>query len=221
MLFRIELQMFRTIVVILAFILVTGCASHKKASDASPASAPSDENSEDQSTVPEAKIHISYSHAGDYLSSMVVTKYDGADTLRTGTSPEGSTATVRFTGGVVVWQFSVEKAFLSGMPLIGGKQKPYAPNEVKYGLLPEHFVATIPDNGAPETLEPDHYYVFMVTRGSGSVSYQAVKVNGDGSLEGYVADPRAGDSYQICCNIAADFTLTPPIANPPLNQLSP
>ncbi len=171
--------------------------------------------------MPEAKIHISYSHAGDYLSSMVVTKYDGADTLRTGTSPEGSTATVRFTGGVVVWQFSVEKAFLSGMPLIGGKQKPYAPNEVKYGLLPEHFVATIPDNGAPETLEPDHYYVFMVTRGSGSVSYQAVKVNGDGSLEGYVADPRAGDSYQICCNIAADFTLTPPIANPPLNQLSP
>ncbi len=222
MILRNETWVLRSVSAILAAALIFGCASHKKAPAESPTAAPAtDENPEDQSGAPEAKIHISYSRPGDFLSSMIVTKYDGADTLRTGISPEGTTATVRFSGGVIVWQFAVEKAFLSGVPLIGGKPKPYAPDEVKYGSLPEHFVETIPDNGAPEALEPDHYYVFMVTRASGSVSYQAVKVNGDGSLEGYIADPRAGDSYQICCNVPADFTLTPPVANPALNPVSP
>jgi hypothetical protein len=35
-----------------------------------------------------------------------------------------------------------------------------------------------------------------------------VKVNGDGSLEAYEADPRAGSSFWLCCNLAGDFTLT-------------
>ncbi|MGH7933000.1 MAG: hypothetical protein ACREQN_07500, partial [Candidatus Binataceae bacterium] len=60
----------------------------------------------------------------------------------------------------------------------------------------------------PEPLEPDHYYIFEVSRGSGSISWEAVKVSADGSLESYVAEPRAGTSYRLCCNVGLDFTVT-------------
>jgi hypothetical protein len=141
---------------------------------------------------------------------MSVTKYSGAEPLKTNTTKEGQATTVRFAGGVTVWQFGVEKGFLTGVPVIGTAQKPYAPSEVKYGVLPPHFAASIPDTGPPEPLESDHYYVFAATRGSGSTSYESVKVNGDGSLEAFEADPRAGTSYWLCCDIPADFAVTAP-----------
>jgi hypothetical protein len=146
----------------------------------------------------------------DYLSSLSVTKYSGAEPLKTDATKGGQATTVRFAGGVTVWQFAVEKGFLTGVPVIGATQKPYAPAEVKYGVLPAHFDASIPDSGPPEPLESDHYYVFAATRGSGSTSYEAVKVNGDGSLEAFEADPRAGTSYWLCCDIPADFAVTAP-----------
>ncbi|MGO8802050.1 hypothetical protein, partial [Candidatus Binatus sp.] len=49
------------------------------------------------------------------------------------------------------------------------------------------------------------YYVFQIERQSGSSSYQAVKVQADGSLQAYNAQPRAGSSYLLCCNVTADF----------------
>jgi hypothetical protein len=47
--------------------------------------------------------------------------------------------------------------------------------------------------------------VFQIERQSGSTSYQAVKVLADGSLQAYNAQPRAGSSYLLCCNVTSDF----------------
>jgi hypothetical protein len=155
---------------------------------------------------PDAKIHISYSRHGDFLNSLTVTEYAAAETVLSepGTGPSASI--IRFDGGVVVWQIGVEKKLLADVPLLG-EQKPYAISQVIYGKLPPSFVATVPDSGPPTPLEPDHYYVFTVTRASGVTSYEAVKVNGDGSLEAYEAEPRAGDSFRLCCDISPDFVV--------------
>ena len=159
---------------------------------------------------PEAKIQISYSQPNDFLDTLSLTKYSGANTLTTGSGGSSGAATVvRFEGGVPVWQIDVEPGMFSQMPL-GFSAKNYAVNEVKYGKVPPHFVQSIPDLGPPEPLEPGHFYIFSVTRKSGSISYDAVKVNADGSLQAYEADPRAGTSFRLCCNLPADFTATPP-----------
>lgn len=197
-----------SITMILVIATIGGCAAHQATPAISDQPAP-DQTASGGTAPPEAKIHISYAHRDEFLDSMVVTKYSSADALAARAQENGA-AIIRFDTGIVVWQFAVAKAFLSGMPGLGSGEKGYAPAEVKYGDLPPHFDASIPDSGPPEPLEANHYYVFAVTRGSGSVSYEAVKVNGDGSLEAYEADPRAGTSYRLCCNIAADFTLTPP-----------
>jgi hypothetical protein len=161
-----------------------------------------------QAPSPEAKINISYSKPNDYLSSMVVTKYSAANTIAT--TPKGSNGvatTVLFEGGVVVWQADIDISTISGLPGIGSK-KPYIVSHVKYGEIPRGFQQAAPESGPPEPLEPDNYYVFSVIRASGSTNYEAVKVQADGSLVAYDADPRAGNSFQLCCNVAPDFTVT-------------
>lgn len=198
------------LLILLDVLIGGGCSSHLTTPAAgAPASAASPD-AEETPAGPEAKIHISYALPGDYLSSLSVTKYSGAQPLKTIATKQGEATTARFEGGVVVWQFTVEKGLLTGVPVIGTAQQPYAPAEVKYGVLPPHFAASIPDNGPPEPLESDHYYVFAATRGSGSTSYEAVKVIGDGSLEAFEADPRAGTSYWLCCDLPADFAVTAP-----------
>jgi hypothetical protein len=191
--------------VLLAALIIGGCASHQK----QPAAAPSPSSPPADSAPPpgaEAKINISYSHPGDYLSSLVVTKYSLAtNLLTTPGGKQGSESIVRFSGDVRVWQIDVDKGLLSDVPIIG-KDQPYAPSEVKYGLMPNGFVQTAPNSGPPEPLEPSNYYVFSVTRASGSTSFEAVKVDSDGSLEAYAAEPRAGTSFSLCCNLSADFT---------------
>ncbi|HXR24377.1 MAG TPA: hypothetical protein VN742_03370 [Candidatus Binataceae bacterium] len=193
---------------LILLVLIAGCASHQGTSPTADASA--SPAAAETSAGPEAKIHVSYAHPGDYLSSLAVTKYSGAQPLKTIPTKDGDAITARFDGGVTVWQVGVEKGLLAGVPMIGTEAQRYAPAEVKYGELPPHFVASIPDSGPPEPLESDHYYVFAATRGSGSTSYEAVKVNGDGSLEAFDADPRAGTSYWLCCNLPADFAVTAP-----------
>jgi hypothetical protein len=193
---------------LLLLAVITGCASHQNTLPPDEASA--SPAAEETPAGPEAKIHVSYAHRGDYLSSLTVTKYSGAQPLKTIPTKDGDAITARFEGGVTVWQVGVEKGFLAGVPMIGASEQRYAPAEVKYGDLPAHFVAAVPDSGPPEPLESDHYYVFAATRGSGSTSYEAVKVNGDGSLEAYEADPRAGTSYWLCCDLPADFAVTAP-----------
>lgn len=198
----------RPLLVLLPLLTVLGCASRDSSSETTPSSNASPAT--EAIPGPEAKIQISYSHPNDYLSSMVVTKYSAAQVLETYATKAGSASVVRFDGGVTVWQFAVEEQMLAGVPMLGRKERRReAPKEVKYGVLPGDFRQSMPENGPAEPLEPNHYYVFAVTRGSGSVSYEAVKVNGDGSLEAYEADPRAGTSFRLCCDVAADFTITP------------
>jgi len=188
---------------ILAAGLSPGCSSHSALPAPSASAA-----AEAMPAGPEAKIHVSYAHPDDFLTSLTVTKYSAAQPLKTIPTKDGDAMTVRFEGGLIVWQFDVEKGLLAGVPVVGGKESRYAPPEVKYGELPQHFAALIPDSGPPEPLESGHYYVFAVTRGSGSMSYEVAKVNADGSLEAFEADPRAGSSFWLCCNLPGDFVIS-------------
>jgi hypothetical protein len=194
---------------------LAGCATRSKPTAGSAGGAAAGQALDDGAPRgPEAKIHISYSHPGDYLTTLSVTKYSAADTVVTtpgGTGTTGAASIIRFEGGVPAWQIDDEKGVFSTMP-IGGSNANFAISEVKYGLVPAHFEQSMPVSGPPEPLESDHYYVFSVTRASGSISYEAVKVNGDGSLQAYAADPRAGTSFRLCCDLPVDFTITAPPA---------
>jgi hypothetical protein len=200
-------------------LLASGCAAHKSTDRAVSQTEVNAPQTTDTAPLPgpEAKIHISYARPNDFLGSLTVTKYSAAQTLLTlDAKNSGAASIVRFDGGVGVWQVDVDKSLLSDVPVLG-RDKGYSPTEVKYGAVPARFVQSVPDGGPPEPLEPDHYYIFTVTRASGSASYEAVKVDSDGSLEAYEAEPRAGTSFRLCCNVGADFTIaaTPRTANPP------
>ena len=186
-------------------LLAASCASAKNNSHASPTdTSQGSENAPPPG--PEAKINISYSRPGDFLTSLTVTEYAGAETVLTESGKSRSASIIRFEGGVVIWSIGLQKKLLADVPVLG-KAKSYAVTEIVYGKLPANFVSTIPESGTPQPLQPDHYYVFAATRASGVTSYEAVKVNGDGSLEAYAADPRAGDSFRLCCDITADFVV--------------
>lgn len=189
-------------------LLASACASGKN--KASPPSTHSQQTSDSGPPPgPDAKIHISYSRPGDFLNSLTVTEYAAAETVLSEAGKGPASAIIRFDGGVVIWQIGVEKKLVANVPLLGEHERePYAISEVSYGKLPANFAATVPESGPPMPLEPDHYYIFTVTRASGVTSYEAVKVNGDGSLEAYEAEPRAGDSFRLCCDISPDFVIS-------------
>jgi hypothetical protein len=196
---------------LLAVCLIAGCAS------ASTASKPAAQASTNAPLPgPDAKINISYGRPGDFLNSLTVTEYSAAETVlaRSGKSPSASI--IRFDGGMVIWQIGMKKKLLADVPILGDS-KSYAVTEVIYGKLPANFVSTIPDAGPPQPLQSDHYYVFTVTRASGATSYEAVKVNGDGSLEAYAAEPRAGDSFRLCCDLTPDFVINANAMTTPAN----
>jgi hypothetical protein len=188
-----------------ACLIFTGCASHKS-SPASSSQSKAQSAGNTSPTGPDAKINISYSRPGDFLKSLTVTEYDAAQTILTESSKGHLASIIRFDGGIVIWEVGVKEKLLADVPLLG-ESKLDAVSQVVYGKLPPNFVATIPDNGPPQPLQADHYYIFTVVRASGVTSYEAVKVNGDGSLEGYTAEPRAGDSFRVCCEVAADFVV--------------
>jgi hypothetical protein len=187
-------------------IFAIGCSLHKSAS---PPPAPPPQVADNTPLPgPEAKIHISYARTNDYLDSLLVIKYSGAVNVMTLNDKDGRTSSIiRFDGGVGVWQIDVDKSMFSDFPVIGS-DKAYAPAEVKYGSVPARFLQSVPGGDPPEPLEPDRFYIFTVTRAFGSTSYEAVKVDTDGSLETYEAEPRAGTSFRLCCNLGADFTAT-------------
>jgi hypothetical protein len=187
-------------------LIAGGCALGKKkavSSSTRSAQTPDDDTSP---PAPEAKIGISYSRPGDFLNSLTVTEYSGAETVLTESGKGPLASIIRFNGGVVIWHIGVAKGLLADVPVLS-EHKRYALSKVVYGKLPANFVSTIPESGPPQPLEPDHYYVFTVVRESGATSYEAVKVNADGSLEAYAAEPRAGDSFRLCCDLAPDFVV--------------
>jgi hypothetical protein len=154
-----------------------------------------------------AKIQILYTHRGDYLTSLTVTKYSTAAILRNRPSPNGTVSMVRFDGGEPVWKIEVNRGFsplLSPLPGMDENKK-FAVTEISYGDLPAHFMKDLPTLGDPEPLQPGFYYIFSVVRAVGPPSYQAVFVTPDGAIEGYDAQPLIGSSYEICCSVAPDF----------------
>ena len=200
-----------------------GCATHAKQSASNASASPASTESSDLSPPPgpEAKIQISYSQPNDFLSTLSLNKYSGAVLLTT--EPDGSKGTasvLRFDGGTPVWQINIAPGMFSDMPL-WVSPKDYAVSEVKFGNVPPNFVQTVPDVGPPEPLEPGHFYIFSVTRKSGSVNYDAVKVNADGSLQAYEADPRAGTSFRLCCNVSSDFPETAAVPDTSSPDTSP
>jgi hypothetical protein len=164
---------------------------------------------------PTANVQISYKDKGDSLERVSVVKYFGADAMqqiaRDATHQE---TMIRFNGGVTVWQFKASRSTIGS--LTGVRNSQYALKGITYGRVPKDFEQVIPDEGPPEPLDRGSFYVFEVTRASGTTSYQAVKVQGDGSLVAYNAQPRAGSSYLLCCNV--DEAFTEPVTLPDASQ---
>ena len=152
---------------------------------------------------PTANIQINYTKPGDRLSRATVTKFFAAEVIASRDIRSGRTASiVRFDGGVPIWEMKGDDTVVGRLSEVG---RTLALPKVEYGKVPQHFTQIIPDEGPPEPLDRGAYYVFEIERASGSTSYQAVKILADGSLEAYAAQPRAGSSYLLCCNVSSDF----------------
>ena len=153
---------------------------------------------------PVANVAINYRRPGDALARATVIKFFGAEVIanhqRDATKTE---SVVRFDGGVPIWEFKADEGTFGSLTGVGSAK--YALKSVEYAKVPDHFSQVLPEEGPPEPLDRGSYYVFQIERASGSISYQAVKVLADGSLQAYNAQPRAGSSYLLCCNVTADF----------------
>jgi hypothetical protein len=167
---------------------------------------------EGNSAPPGATVAITYAHKGDYLALLSVSKFNGTEMVRSrNLDPQHVASIIRFDGGVTVWEIQAGAGVFSKLPVVGAGDK-FATKSVTYGKLPDHFSQVTPDSGLPEPLEVGHYYIFTAQRASGTLSYEAVRVETDGSLDGYEAEPRAGTSYLLCCNVSPDFVQpTPPM----------
>ena len=153
---------------------------------------------------PVANVAINYRRPGDALARATVIKFFGAEVIanhqRDATKTE---SVVRFDGGVPIWEFKADEGTFGSLTGVGSAK--YALKSIEYAKVPDHFSQVLPEEGPPEPLDRGSYYVFQIERASGSISYQAVKVLADGSLQAYNAQPRAGSSYLLCCNVTADF----------------
>ena len=182
-------------------------AAESSPADGTPAEgAPAESGAgEPNSPPPGATVAISYAHRGDYLASLSVSKFNGTEMVESRNIDAQHVASIiRFDGGVTVWEIHADTGVFSKLPVVGSGDK-FAAKSVTYGKLPVHFAQLTPDSGPPEPLEVGHYYIFTAQRASGTLSYEAVRVEADGSLDGYEAEPRAGTSYVLCCNVNPDF----------------
>jgi hypothetical protein len=191
-------------------LALAACAAHRDRAGESARSANGEASAQPGAgTAPSATIQIDYARPGDFVRSVTVTKFSAARIIPINRGGErAATSIVRFDGGAPVWRIeadeSVTRKLLTEVPLIAAGKR-YALKSVKYGTLPRNFLQTIPDTGPPEPLESGSYYVFAVERDSGSVNFEAVRIDADGTIESYDAQPRAGDSYALCCNVSLDF----------------
>jgi hypothetical protein len=152
-----------------------------------------------------ATVQINYAKKDDTLAQATVTKYFGAQVLTSEQTRSGKQATlIRFDGGVPIWEIRADHALGASLP--GLSHANYSLKDVQYGKLPSNFAQVLPDEGSPEPLERGGFYVFEIARDSGARNWEAVKVLADGSLEAFAAQPRAGSSYILCCDVPADFT---------------
>lgn len=171
------------------------------------------------SPTPAAKIQITYAHADDTLTSLRVTQFTGATLLLKELQSDGKTVSlVRFDGGAPLWAIRADHSMLNPLSVLSSI-KEYRPTTIEYGKLPAGYVQEVPDQGPPAPLDPGSYYVFKIVRASGSTNYEVIKVESDGAVQGYDADPRAGTSYSLCCNVPQSFLELNPA--PDLNLLGP
>lgn len=187
--------------------LTLGCAAHKPpatneavASTPAPASTPAR---------PTARVDISYAQPDDYLQSLTVTKYSGARLLLVRQRGANRTSSIiRFEGGEPIWEIRADTgvglSLLEHVPGVQPAQR-FALKSATYGRVPSDFIQVSPDSGLPEPLEANNYYVFSVTRASGIRSFQVAKAGADGVLRSYEAEPHAGTSFELCCNIPPSF----------------
>ncbi len=188
----------------------TPAAEQTAAADQTPAAADTEAGEEPtpEPTVapPSVTVHITYARRDDYLESLAVAKFASATLLPT--HAKAGAAVIRFEGGEPVWEIAADRgvsgSLLGHMPGVQENKK-FALTEVTYGVVPRNFSKQQPENSEPEPLEPGKYYIFTVRRASGSIGYQAVHISADGSAEGYEAQPRAGTSYQLCCDVTPGF----------------
>ncbi len=206
-------------------ILVSGCSLLKHSKSPAPAApqAPASAESESEETPaaeatpspPTVTVHISYVHRDDYVESMSVAKFASATLIPTH-AQKGGSALVRFEGGEPVWEIAADRgmsaSLLGHVPGVAENKK-FAITEVTYGTVPKNFAKQEPENSDPEPLEAGKYYIFTVRRASGTTSYQAVYIPESGAVVGYDAQPRAGTSYELCCDVAPDFA-SPASSNP-------
>ncbi len=190
-------------------VLIAACAARHHDADASGASKAGGANGASQTPLI-ATVQIDYSRRDDFLRSVTVTKFTAASMIPIAPGQEKSGASiVRFDGGgVPIWQIhadeGVTRELLTAIPLVAAGRK-YAVSKLRYGELPRNFLQSIPETGPPEPLEAGSYYVFEVDRASGSTSFDAIKIDSGGTIESYEAQPRAGESYALCCNLSPDF----------------
>ncbi len=186
-------------------INVLGCATQQFAASSpspSPVAIESAEPTATPTPPPGASVDITYTHKDDYLVSFSVVKYSGTRLLEAHDSDsKRNTSIVLFEGGVPTWEFGADRGLLGHL----GFDQSFAVAKVVYGQLPKGFISSTPPSGPPEPLESGRFYIFSVTRNSGITSYEAVKVLDDGTLEGYAAEPMAGSSFELCCNVNSDF----------------
>ncbi len=176
---------------------IIGCSLLKKNTNPGPAITVEDQTP--RPAVP-ASIQISYEKPNDTLQSVVVSQFTGANVLRTANEGGSATSLVRFDGGVPIWKLHANRSLLN--PL---SKTPYHVTSIEYGNLPAGFAQDAPDVGPPPPLDAGGYYIFSIERGSGATSYQAVRVNSDFTLQAYDAEPRAGTSYKLCCDVGSGF----------------
>jgi hypothetical protein len=208
---------------IFGFIIVffASCSALKQAKEkAAPAQPAAESEAEPEpapqatSAAPIATVHLTYyAHHGDYLGSLAVEKFATATLIPAENEKKAGAALVRFDGGEPVWEIAADRgvsgSVLQHVPGVDENKK-FALSEVTYGVLPKHFAKLEPDNSDPEPLEIGKYYIFTVRRGFGSIDYQAVHIDDDGSIEDYEAQPRVGTSYELCCNLSPGFASSAP-----------
>lgn len=218
---EISLTHIRTGIIALGVALALSACSmlhHGSAKSGTPAAtrsaaAAAQDNQNAENPPPGATVNLSYGHPGDYLTSLSVAKFSGAQLIASRNLDSSHTMSViRFEGGARTWEIKADTGMFSHLPGLN-LQKKFAIKSVTYGKVPAHFIQVLPEGTPPEPLEPGRYYIFTAKRAFGPVSYEAVKVDDDGTLEGYEAEPRAGTSYALCCNVGPDFAVPTPTSD--------
>lgn len=159
-------------------------------------------------------VQINYAKPNDTLQTVIVSQFTGASVLRTMGEGDAQESLIRFDGGVPIWKFHANRNLLNPLNDIG--KSPFHIASVQYGTVPKGFIQDAPEAGPPPPLSPGTFYIFEIERASGAISYQAARVKSDFTIEAYDAEPRAGTSYKLCCNVSSDFpAATPSLEEPP------